>query len=352
MLLPEGAVSRVVARSGEEPPGTRGYAWHAAPDGGVVFPAPSEDPQGGWVYVSNSEVPDGRGGAGALRFDGKGNPIAAYSILQGTSRNCAGGPTPWATWLSCEEVLRGQVWECDPFGKLPAVARPALGRFVHEAAAVDPATGSIYLTEDLGDGLFYRYTPGRKTPADPHGLSSGTLEAARVLPAGKGEQREGWAVDWLTVPDPLARQTPTRQQVSEATRFNRGEGIWHHRGEVYFATTGDERIWRYHPASESLRVYYDAPRDTPRRLFRPDNLTMTRDGTVLVGEDHRTMRIVAIPPTGSPYTLVQLPSHTLSEMTGPALDPSGTRLYFTSQRGETGRPEDGITYEVSGLRWN
>jgi hypothetical protein len=198
--LPEGFSSRVIARGGV-PVATTGYVWPIFPDGAATFRARD----GGWVLVSNSEVPTpvevpgpivghpGDGGASAIRFDPNGNVVDAYRILSGTSTNCAGGATPWGTWLSCEEHEEGLVWECDPRGKRDAVARPALGTFQHEAVCVDPRRGHVYLTEDLSDGGFYRFTPRGKGD-----LSRGRLEIARVR---RGE------VEWLRVPDPAARRS-------------------------------------------------------------------------------------------------------------------------------------------------
>ena len=76
-----------------------------------------------------------------MRFDAAGRPRSAYRILDGTTQNCSGGGTPWGTWLSCEEVMGGLVWECDPSGERRALSRPAMGTFKHEAAAVDPRGG-------------------------------------------------------------------------------------------------------------------------------------------------------------------------------------------------------------------
>lgn len=109
------------------------------------------------------------GGVGVVR--GACTPAVVQALTH--RGNCAGGRTPWGTWLSCEETDDGQVWECDPTGTKPAVARPALGRFSHEAAAVDPDHQHVYLIEDQGDGGFYRFTP----TAYPD-LSAGLLEVA------------------------------------------------------------------------------------------------------------------------------------------------------------------------------
>jgi len=105
LRLPMGFTSRVIARSGQAV-GSTDYVWHNAPDGGAVFT--TDD--GGWIYVSNSETfPQLGGGAGALRFSAAGENVDAYRILADTTLNCAGGSTPWGTWLSCEENPVGQV---------------------------------------------------------------------------------------------------------------------------------------------------------------------------------------------------------------------------------------------------
>ena len=329
--LPEGFSSRVVAQSSQEPVPDCGYRWHPAPDGAAVFT--TDD---GWIYVSNSEVGGNQGGVGALRFDLQGRVIDSYSILDGTSTNCAGGPTPWGTWLSCEEFDQGRVWECDPLGKKQAIVRPALGVFKHEAAAVDPVQNDIYLTEDTGDGLFYRFRPGSREPD----LSAGRLEAAEVMDGGK--------VVWHRVKDPSGVVQPTRMQVPQATLFKGGEGAWHHDQVIYFTTKQDGRVWAYDISASTITVIYDDDDHAEPELTGVDNITVSAAGDVIVAEDGGDQQIVAVLPGRKTAPLLRVVGHDKSEITGPVFDPSGTRLYFSSQRGATGESEDGMTFEVTG----
>ncbi|HEX7026627.1 MAG TPA: alkaline phosphatase PhoX [Gammaproteobacteria bacterium] len=337
LMLPKGFTSRVVARSGLPVIDNGGYSWHLAPDGGAVFALEDR----GWVYVSNSEMNHGAGGAGAIRFDAAGAIVDAYPILQHTNRNCAGGPTPWQTWLSCEEVNHGQVWECDPLGQRLARARPALGVFNHEAAAVDPQTLQVYLTEDQPDGCLYRYTPDSSSQGIPN-LDSGRLEVAEVIGGQEGEVR------WHTLPDPSATAGETRRQVAAATKFRGGEGCWYGHGNIYFTTKLDNRVWVYEIANARLTLIYDNNLSTEPVLSGVDNVTVSEPGTVYVAEDGGDMQIVAITADGNIFPVVQIVGHEQSEVTGPAFDPSGTRLYFSSQRGATGSVYSGVTYEVMG----
>ncbi|MBW1598637.1 DUF839 domain-containing protein [Streptomyces sp. JJ38] len=333
--LPEGFTSRVVARSSQTVPGT-GYTWHGAPDGGACF-ADGD----GWIYVSNAELSGGDGGVSALRFDADGTVTDAYRILSGTNRNCAGGPTPWNTWLSCEETAYGYVFETDPYGVRAPERRDAMGRFQHEAAACDPDRQVIYLTEDEGDGCFYRFRPAVWSDLS----QGGTLE---VLVAGGGTSG---SASWQEVPNPTPRpgQTETRHQVSGAKHFDGGEGAYYADGACWFTTKGDNRVWRFNTADDTYELAYDNDLvDGPAPLTGVDNITGSVSGDLFVAEDGGNMQINIITPGEVVAPFLEIDGQSSSEITGPWFNPAGDRLYFSSQRGTSGSSSGGITYEVTG----
>lgn len=357
LLLPEGFTSRIVAVAGETV-GDTDYAWHLFPDGAATF----DDGEGGYYYAQNSEVFDflkaDSGGVSVIHFDADGNISDAYNVLQGSNSNCAGGPTPWGTWLSGEENFgeTGRIWECDPTGQRPAVAHEAMGLFTHEAAAVDPVSETVYMTQDLPDGLFYRYTPTNYPD-----LSAGTLEAAIIADDG--------AVTWGLVADPLGAATnPTRLQVPGARVFNGGEGLWYFDGWVYFTTKGDHSVHGIDLRNQVYRLIWQGDPDglgvEGAVLSHVDNLTVNEGtGDLIVAEDGGNMELVIITPEGAvaPFVRVVGPGHEASEMTGPVFSPRRDRLYFSSQRGPTPKgieqilegldPSDfggGVTFEITG----
>ena len=338
LALPAGFTGRMLAVSGTVVAGTT-YPWHIAPDGGATFPMDG----GGWVYVSNSEVP-AVGGASAVKFDAGGNVVDAYRILSGTELNCAGGPTPWATWLSCEEPIlnnEGHVWECDPFQFGQGIERPAMGTFAHEAVTVDPDRRQLYLTEDDPEGRFYRFTPTSYPD-----LSAGVLEAMSAAEDG--------SVTWV----PADPDTPAPRPAG-STVFNGGEGVWFDSGHVYFTTKGDNRVWDLDVAAARLSVLYDAVAIGPDApLSGVDNVVVSRAGDLYVAEDGGNLEIVVVTVEREVAPVVRVTNQNPApleqggtELTGPAFSPDGTRLYFSSQRASAINPPQpgfGITYEVTG----
>lgn len=378
-LIPEGfSIRRVAAHLSNpvtglfDPLGASGYVWHQAPDGGAVFP--HED--GGWAYVCNSEIGIGSGvfgssrdgGVGALRFNAQGEVIDAYRILDGTRRNCAGGATPWGTWISCEETRDGYAYECQPFGS-PADARrlDGLGRYNMEAAAVDLPTRTVYVTEDSGSGRFYRFTSsagdvitegagprrlnmldGQLEVLEVEGFENGgyieTDEAARVLRR----------VSWVPVVQPERPQADVRAELESAglaqpgTIFRGGEGLWIYdvpagvqemppggsrptRAVAFFASKGDNRVMALDIDNGLIQSVFDNAFIEPA-FDDVDNVVVSPAGDVVVAEDGDGMRLMVIAPGMPAKVLLQITTPG-SEITGPAFTPDGSRLYFNSQRG-------------------
>lgn len=337
--VPAGFSVREIARGNSLVPGTD-YVWHVFSDGSGSYPMSD----GGWLFASNAESPapgEGFGGASVIRFDQHGNSIDAWRILTGTRSNCGGGITPWRTWLSGEEVDDGLVWEADLLGEKPAVPRPAMGVFSHEYAVVHRADKRVYLTEDQSGGGFYRFTPSKWQD-----LSAGVLEIATLNQNG--------VVEWRVIPDPLARTTPTRQQVP-SSRLSRPEGLCVHdaTGLVYFVESSAGRIFQYDPSTETYeKIYAEADFKEPE-LTDTDNIAVSeRSRDLFVCEDSGDLDICLITPDGEVSRFVHLDgvmhgapgTDASSETTGPSFDPSGTRLYFASQRAFG----FGVIYEVSG----
>lgn len=381
---PRGFGLRAVARhlfdpvSGRfDPFGIGGHPWHKAPDGGACFAVPD----GGWVYVSNCESKS-VGGASALRFDVHGNVEAAYRVLDGTRRNCSGGATPWQTWLSCEEIVDGLVFECDPFGG-PASARswPALGCFNHEAVAVDLHSRSLFLTEDAWDGRLYRFQSAARSSTasgDRLDLENGRLQVLNVSGYEDGayaqsdaDARSLRAARWVDVPEPQAPQAQVRATRLQdglrvpGTVFRSAEGIWVHtlppaqqivppggdwpsRAFVFFACKGDNRVYALDIDNGLIETVFDNTLEA-LAVHDVDGLVVSPAGDIVVSEDGAATRLIVLRPGQGALTLLAA-GHARSELTGLAFSPDGSRLYFSSQRGPNlplRSRGTGVTYELS-----
>jgi uncharacterized repeat protein (TIGR03803 family) len=235
------------------------------------------------------------GGTTNLTFDTReGRWLEARASLAGTMRNCAGGVTPWGTWISGEETTaHGHGW-CFEVGVLGGDPTPlaGMGRFSHEAVMVDPATGWVYETEDDDAAGFYRFVPHvRRTLKEGGTLSmlrvkgKPNLDLGRPIPVGTVLD-----VEWVRIDDPAAARTSTFAQGAAAggARFSRLEGCWWGRRTGYFLSTdggsaGKGQVFEYDPEGETLTVVYDSP--AAGQVDNPDNMTVTPRGGLLLCED-------------------------------------------------------------------
>jgi secreted PhoX family phosphatase len=259
--------------------------------------------------------PDACGGTTTIEFDTEaGRFISVRASLSGTLRNCAGGPTPWGSWLTGEETTaslrmpHGYVFEVPAggFGD-PAPIRD-MGRFSHEAVAVDPATGYLYQTEDPGASVlsffgasrhksgFYRFVPnvtGRLA-------AGGQLFMLKVKNARKADLGRSYArgatfdIEWVAIakPDDSDGRTSDdfvwsqgRQQ--GAATFARLEGCWYGNGKVFLVATdggiGQGQVWEYDPAAETISLLFESP--GKHVLNKPDHITVSPRGGIVLCED-------------------------------------------------------------------
>jgi hypothetical protein len=287
--------------------------------------------------------------------------ISSYLSLAGTIRNCAGGVTPWGSWLSCEETLHmggrphGFVFEVpgDSNGLVDPVPLTAMGRFNHEAAIVDPASGIAYLTEDRDDGLFYRFLP-----ATPGRLTDGGRLQALALVGGPADTRnwtaaefpEGSArsVRWIDLDgvDSNVDDLRLRGRAKGAAIFARGEGIHLGTRELYFTCTsgGSARIgqiMRYAPSAQegqagessapgTLQLFSEA-RDS--RLFSYiDNIAVTPWSHLVLCEDNaeaaKRNHLKAASPAGRIYTIGRNAHPANGELAGACFSPDGATMFL------------------------
>jgi len=280
------------------------------------------------VYlVRNHEVGDGPdafapglaydlqagGGTTTMEFDtARGELVRSWASISGTVRNCAGGKTPWGSWLTCEETTlgigdgdltksHGYIFEVPASGSaLTADPSPvpftAMGRFSHEALAIDPATGCVYETEDAGSNSgFYRFRPN--TPGVME--DGGVLEMLGIAGVTRADTRTNQDGEWrdavwyeIGTPDPVVPSGTTsvfsQGRVLGAAVFGKLEGAWYGNGSIYFAASsggnaGQGQIFEYDPANQRLRLLFESP--SAAVLNAPDNITVSPRGGLVLCED-------------------------------------------------------------------
>jgi secreted PhoX family phosphatase len=330
--------------------------------------------------------PAGKGGCTALTLDARNEVLSERVAIAGTAVNCSGGPTPWNTWLTCEETEdkagtngyakdHGFIFEVDPADprRTGAVPLTAMGRFQHEAVAVDPRNGVVYETEDAfiqPFGLFYRFLPRKPLGGTGALRAGGRLQAMRVpdLPDLSAVREPGASfdgVEWVDVPDPLAAKTPVRLQdygKRGITRAQKLEGCYWGGRSVYFVSSyarsregsaADHfgQIWRYDPDRRRLTLVIVFGPDTDVQLpgESPDNICLAPSGGLMVCEDgNGAQHVYGVTRKGEVYEMARGRQNIgtddepeWGEFAGVAFSPDGRTMYVNCYT-------PGTTFAVTG----
>ena len=393
LALPPGFTYSVVSRSGRPmsdgvptPVAFDGMAAFALPNGNVRLIRNHENrdlPEVARLKGDPATAYDKKAGACVtslelrLAPDGAPQLVRDFVSLNGTSINCAGGPTPWGSWLTCEETTEGRQrgWEKDHgyIFEIPAAAEApveavplkAMGRFVHEAVAVDPATGIVYETEDRLIAGFYRFIPKERGVLRAGGaLQMLAVEGRPNFDTADGQTvGEEMRVSWVDIrnPDPGALWGEDNGVFAQGftgggARFSRLEGCWYGDRSVYFhATTGGDahlgQVWRHRPGTSpsdggTLTLIFESP--SADVLNAPDNITVSPRGGIVICEDNSAPFVRGLTRDGAIFDVARnLANRT--EFAGACFSPDG-RVLFVNIMGTTfdAGEEVGMTLAIRG----
>ena len=313
-------------------------------------------------YDINDDKTECFGGTTTIVYNVKNKRVEKQFLsLAGTLVNCSGGPTPWNTWVSCEETVKkekgkitkdhGYNFEVNVSDKVKLsspIPLKSMGRFRHEAIAVDPKKGFVYQTEDREDGLFYRFIPKVK-----HNLKKGGKLQALSIVGYRGLDCTNWKnnnikigeihqVKWVNMKNVESPKDDLRKRGRNkgCAFFARGEGLWYADDYVYFTSTtgGRQRlgqIWRYkHQEGKNsdgvLELFFESTSKDILNL--PDNITVAPWGDLILSEDGKGHdRIIGINMKGETYNIAKNVFNR-SEFAGACFSPDGKILFVNIYR--------------------